>query len=194
MNNLSTREKIKKLSISALLAALCFIGTLIIQIPIGAGGYIHIGDCFVLICGYMLGPVYGSIAAAIGSGLTDLVSGWIPWVPATFVVKGLVALTAYFVFIAFFKITKRKFSSFIIASIIAELLMVVGYALYTALFFGGIAEGLASIPANLIQGASGVVLSTILAQIFANNNTLLRIAPMEALGKTPINKQERKKQ
>jgi len=32
MNNLSTREKIKKLSISALLAALCFIGTLTIQI------------------------------------------------------------------------------------------------------------------------------------------------------------------
>ena len=58
-------EKIKLLSLTGLLTALVTVSTMAIRIPIPAtGGYIHPGDGLVLLSGLLLGPVYGTFAAA----------------------------------------------------------------------------------------------------------------------------------
>ena len=81
-----------------MLAALTCIATMVIKIPSPLNGYLNLGDCVVLLAGWMLSPVYGFLAAGVGSALADLFSGYVVYAPATFVIKGLMALVAYYGF------------------------------------------------------------------------------------------------
>ena len=90
-------SKIKQLTIAALFAALACVATMIIKIPSPLKGYLNIGDCVVLLSGWLLPPFYGFLAAGIGSALADLFSGYMIYAAATFVIKGLMALVAYYV-------------------------------------------------------------------------------------------------
>ena len=58
-------QKVRKLVLSALMAALVYVATSIIQIPSPVNGYVNLGDCFVLLSGWLLGPWYGAAAAGI---------------------------------------------------------------------------------------------------------------------------------
>ena len=62
-------QKVRKLVLSALMAALVYVATSIIQIPSPVNGYVNLGDCFVLLSGWLLGPWYGAAAAGIGSSM-----------------------------------------------------------------------------------------------------------------------------
>ena len=87
-----TNHKTKTIIIAALLAALTTVATMIIKIPTPTQGYIHLGDGMVLICGILLGPGIGAVAAGIGSMMADLFGGYMAWVPGTFAIKALTAL------------------------------------------------------------------------------------------------------
>ena len=71
-----TNQNIKKLVVAALLTARTGIATMIIKFPTPTFGYIHLGDGFVLLCGVVLGPVGGALAAGIGSMFSDIFSGY----------------------------------------------------------------------------------------------------------------------
>mgnify|MGYP004671995547 CR=1 FL=1 len=47
-----TGIKVKKLVFSALMAALVYAATMMIQIPSPMNGYVNLGDCFVLLSGW----------------------------------------------------------------------------------------------------------------------------------------------
>ena len=64
--------KIKKLVLAALMAALTYVATSIVQIPSPMQGYVNLGDCIVLLSGWILGPWWGAAAGGIGSMLVDL--------------------------------------------------------------------------------------------------------------------------
>ena len=49
-------KKIRKLVLAALLAALVCVATMVVQIPSPMQGYVNLGDCFVLLSGWLLGP------------------------------------------------------------------------------------------------------------------------------------------
>mgnify|MGYP003295266338 CR=1 FL=1 len=59
----------QRIIISSMLASLVCVATMIIKLPSPLGGYINLGDCIVLLCGWILNPVYAFFAAAIGSAL-----------------------------------------------------------------------------------------------------------------------------
>ncbi len=84
-----TNQNIKKLVTAALLAAMTCVATMIIKIPTPTFGYIHPGDGFVLLCGVVLGPLPGALAAGIGSMFSDIFSGYVTWAPAIFIIKAL---------------------------------------------------------------------------------------------------------
>lgn len=156
-------EKIKKTVTASLLAALCCIATMIIKIPSPLSGYLNLGDSVVLLCGWMLSPLYGFLAAGLGSALADLFSGYVVYVPATFVIKGLMALAAHFIF----KLAVRKIGglpSRILGGAAAEVLMVGGYFIFEG-FVYGFGPSAVNIPANGVQGVAGLVLGTVLAGI-----------------------------
>ena len=61
-------QKLYRLVLAALFAALIFVATNIIRVPIPAtDGYINLGDCVVLLGAFLLGPVYGAAAGGVGS-------------------------------------------------------------------------------------------------------------------------------
>ena len=68
-------KKTRTIILAALLAALTTVATMIIRIPTPTLGYIHLGDGLVLLCGILLGPGLGAVAAGIGSMLADLFGG-----------------------------------------------------------------------------------------------------------------------
>ena len=83
----------QKLIYAALFAALCCVITMYPKFPT-LFGYIHAGDALVLLAAYVLGPLWGSLAAALGSSLADLMAGYVQYFPGTFVIKAVMALLA----------------------------------------------------------------------------------------------------
>ena len=155
----------KKLVTTALFAALTCVATMIIQIPTVTKGYINLGDCIVLLSGYMLGPVYGGIAAGIGAALADIISSYTIYAPATFVIKFLVALCAG----SIFRFGSKNILKMIVAGIAGELIMILGYFAYECFITsGGAAGAAAGIVGNVIQAVAGIISSTILAVILGN--------------------------
>ena len=156
MNN----SKTKKLVMASLLAALCCVATMIIKIPSPLKGYLNLGDCVVLLSGWLLSPAYGFAAAGIGSALADVFSGYVTYAPATFIIKGLMALIAYFGF----KILQNKIGNLpsrIISGIVAEAIMVLGYFVFEGFLYGFI-PSIVNIPANAVQGVAGIIIGVIL--------------------------------
>ena len=157
-------KKTKKIVISAMLAALCCVATMIIKIPSPLKGYLNLGDCVVLLAGFMLSPVYGFFAAGIGSALADLFSGYVVYAPATFAIKGIMAVTAYYGL----RVMKKGAGitlSRIISGIIAECIMVMGYYVFEGFMYGFVPSAV-NIPANAMQGIAGIVFGVILANFF----------------------------
>ncbi len=154
--------KNRMIALTGVLAALAVIGTMIIQIPIPmTKGFIHIGDSIVYLCGILLSPAYAAAAAGIGSALADVLSGYLLYAPATFVIKALDAVIAGFAFKMLAGKTKRTISRTFVAVSIAVcaggLVMVSGYFAYEAMLFGGAAAIAALIP-NIIQAVGGGVI------------------------------------
>ena len=145
----------KKIVFAALLTALACVATMIIKIPTPLGGYIHAGDAVVVLAGFLLGPVWGALAAGLGSGLADVISGYVLYAPGTFVIKAVVALLAGWIIGT--KLIKNEFAKALVAGIIGGIVMVGGYMLYEAVFMGFGIGAAANIPMNCIQGAFGAV-------------------------------------
>ena len=84
-------KEVRKLVLAAFFAAVIFLGTFIIKIPI-PNGYIHFGDGFIYVAAALLPLPYAMAAAAIGGLLADLIAGFAAYAPFTAVVKLLIAL------------------------------------------------------------------------------------------------------
>ena len=156
--------KTKRIVITALMTSMVCVATMIIKIPSPMKGYLNIGDCIVLLCGWLLPPGYSFIAAGLGSALADLFSGYVVYAPATFLIKGSMALVAY----ACFKLMHKKIgklASYIVGGVLAEMLMVSGYFVFEGILYGFI-PSLVNIPANGVQGIAGVVIGTIMIRVF----------------------------
>ena len=154
-------KKIRKLVISAMMAALTYIATMVIQIPSPMNGYVNLGDCFVLLSGWLLGPWYGGAAAGIGSMMTDLLSGYGYYAPGTFVIKGLDALVAALLFRAM----GRTSTAALVSGLVGETIMVAGYFGYAALLLGKGLGAAASIPGNLVQATMGLLIGFLLLKV-----------------------------
>ena len=146
-------KTLRKLVFSALFAALTCCATML-RFPAGIG-YIHAGDAVVLLGAFLLGPRWGAFAAGLGSAMADLLAGYALYVPATFIIKALMALAAAFILKrAAIKKTAVKAAA---AGVVAELIMVAGYFCYDCFVLKYGLAALGDIPTNLIQAAFGVV-------------------------------------
>ena len=158
------QKRTKKVVMGALFAALVCVATMIIKIPSPLKGYMNLGDCVVLIAGWMLSPMYGFLAAGIGSALADVFSGYVFYAPVTFLVKGLMALVAYGLYMVLHKGLKNL-PSRIISGFVAEVFMVGGYYLFEGFLYGFV-PALVNIPTNAVQGIAGLILGVALMKVF----------------------------
>ena len=150
----------KRTVVAALMAALTCVATMIIKIPSPLNGYLNLGDCIVLVSGWMLLPTYGFLAAGLGSALADLFSGYVTYAPATFLIKGLMAIIAYYGFKLFHK-KLGNMPSRIISGVAAEIVMILGYFVFEGFMYGFIPSAV-NIPANGVQGIAGMIIGIVL--------------------------------
>ena len=169
MKNITT----KKLVITALFMALTMVATMFIRIPLPLG-YVNLGDVFVLLSVFVLGPICGTIAAGIGSGLADLF-GYITYAPGTLIIKSAMALVAWLIYTLLLKVTNKKMLAEIVGGIVGAILMACGYFLYEMLFFTTAAVAIVNAPWNLLQGGIGVALSVIIMRILTATKALEKL-------------------
>ncbi len=172
----TSHERLLKLCFAAMFAALIFAATRVIQIPGLAGGYMHLGDCFILIGSWVLGPAYGFAASAIGSALADATSGFAVYVPGTILIKGAMAAIAALIMRAFItKAPKHRMVGFFVSGLAAEIFIVIGYFLYETLFMGfNIPAALDGVFRTSVQGAFGLVLGVIFIRVIVKTGVLKR--------------------
>lgn len=166
----------RKLVMAALFAALTCVATMIIKVPtLATNGYVNIGDTIVLLSAWLVGGVYGALAAGIGSALADMLSQYAAYVPGTFVIKFLMAFVAYLIFKAMQKSNINKVVAYVVSGIVAEFIMVVCYFLYESIFLG---YGLAAAPSvisNLVQGATCLALGYVAVLVLESTKAVKMI-------------------
>ncbi len=169
----------RHIAYAAMFAALCFVGTFAVVIPLPFG-YFNTGDLFVLLAGWCLGPVYGAAAAAVGSCLADVLSGFALYAPVTFVIKGAVACAAWAVHAALRRAIVRERLDFVarlLSAMAAELCMVAGYFLFESILYG-FAGAAASLAGNFLQGGFCTACAVILAAALYPVATVRRLFPV----------------
>ena len=163
MKNLS----VKKLTLAGVMAALVFVMTYVPKVPVPVtGGYVHLGDGAIFLAALLLGPL-GIPAAALGSGLSDLLGGYMVYVLPTMVIKGLVALIAW-------KGWKEgSWLRAVIAFVVAEAVMVLGYFAFESAMYGT-AAAWAAVGPNCIQGIAGVALGMVCHALYPRLKKLVK--------------------
>lgn len=160
--------KAKSTVLAALLAALACVATMIIRVPSPLGGYLNLGDGIVLLCGWLLSPVFGFLAAGIGSALADILSGFVAYAPATFVIKGCMALLAYGMAKG---LHARPLTAKLVGGITAEVVMVGGYLAFESILYGFV-PSLVNVPVNALQGLAGLTVGLVLVRVFEKYHIL----------------------
>lgn len=161
-----------KIVITALFAALICVATMVVQIPIPAtGGYANLGDGIILICAFLMHPACAVCAAGLGSGLADILAGYVSYAPGTLVIKAGVALIAALIYRRF--VVKRGgkgvLVTMIIAGILAEVFMVLGYFFYEGVLLGMGMAAVGGVLGNIGQGAVGVIVACIVAPVLTGS-------------------------
>lgn len=88
-------QTLRKLTMAALFAALCYIGFTYckIDIPVGAEKTaFHLGNVFCVLSALLLGGFWGGMSGAIGMTVADLTTAYVTSAPKTFVLKLCIGL------------------------------------------------------------------------------------------------------
>lgn len=158
---------VKKLTMAGVMAALVFVMTYVPKVPVPVtGGYVHLGDGAIFLSVLLLGPL-GIPAAAIGSGLADILGGYMVYALPTMLIKAWMALIVW---------KGWKEGSWLRAAasfLLAEVVMVLGYygcehALY------GAAAAWAAVGPNCIQGIAGVALGLVCHGLYPRLKRLVK--------------------
>lgn len=94
-----SHDKVLKIALTALFAALCYVIFTFLQIKIpmpgGDATSLHLGNAFCVLAALLLGGVYGGLSEAIGMTIADLMDPvYITVAPKTFVLKFCIGLIA----------------------------------------------------------------------------------------------------
>jgi uncharacterized membrane protein len=175
-NNKTTVSGIHANIYSALFSALVCVATMAVRIPTpGTGGYIHLGDAFVIMAGVMLGAHHGGLSAGLGSALADIFSGYAFYAPATFVIKGLAGAVCGLVYHGAGRLPSgvaagpRGRSGIpaavrcVLCGLLSMVIVVLGYLGFELAVYGS--GAFASVIPNLIQTGSGIVIASFLRPV-----------------------------
>ena len=141
-NNISSKTRV--LVSSALFAALvCITTAYFLHIPVGNGGYAHIGDTFIYLAAVLLPKPYAALAAAVGAGMADVLTGSANW--------------------AFDKIINVRN---VFATIIAGIVGTVLYMVAEGIMYGSFVAAFALSLVGLIQPIGSFIVFIVLGLVF----------------------------
>ncbi len=154
-----TTQSIRRLTTAGVLAAAIVLLTTLVSIPMPGGlGYINLGDAGVMLAGILLGGGWGALCAGAASALSDVLLGWGVYAPATFLIKGAVALIAGLLFAKTEK--KVRFAGLYVSALIVP----AGYFLYETVLYGS-AAAIPNILFNTLQCVAGATVAAVLGAV-----------------------------
>jgi uncharacterized membrane protein len=113
----SEEQLIAKMSAIAVLGALSFVLTAFAKIPYAGGaGYFNFGDIIDFVAAALLGPYAGAAVGILGGSLADLFLGFPLYAPWSVLAKGLLGLTAGFLYNVLKKKKIIRFTSFFVGA------------------------------------------------------------------------------
>ena len=160
----------KKLVATALFMALTIVATMFIRIPLPLG-YVNLGDAFIFLAVFILGPVCGVIAGGVGAGIADLF-GYITYAPGTLVIKSAMAIVAWLVYQLLKTATKKAMFAEIAGGIAGTIVMAVGYFVYEVLLFTTAGVAVLNMPWNLLQGGVGITIAVAVMRVLTATKVL----------------------
>lgn len=152
------------------LAGMCAIATSI-KIPLGVGAMVHLGTAFLFTVAITWGGVYAGLSAAIGSAFFDLLMGFSPYTPWSFVIKGIAGLIAG---VIAHGLWPRDDNSSPVAGgrwmlravsgcVVAAIWTLGGYIVAWWQVTGSLAVAFANVPASLLTSSVGLIVALFLA-------------------------------
>ncbi|KZL93321.1 ECF transporter S component [Clostridium magnum] len=178
LSNVKTQDMVQV----ALMAALTYISTAAINVPMGSilKGVVHLGDTMIFLAAVLLGRKKAFLSAAIGMCMFDLFSPYIIWAPFTFFIKGIMAYIAGT--IAYRKdYDGNNLWNNIIGFALGGIWMIAAYYVAGVLimhFVMNVALGQAlmlsigEIPGNITQVVAGIILAIPLGRILKKANVI----------------------
>ncbi len=189
-----------KLTMTALMAALCYVAftyfKISIPLPTGSTAF-HLGNTFCVLASLLMGGVIGGLAGAIGMGIADLMDPlYVTVAPKTMILKFMIGIITGLLAHKVFKVRQLQGKELVIKTalsagggllfnVIAEPLF--GYFYYQ--FILSMPEKASSTLAKFNALTTGVnaILATVIATIlyiaiakrFKNSDILKRLAPKE---------------
>ena len=152
-------KTIKRIALGGILAAATILLTTLVSIPIPGGlGFVNLGDAGVLTAAFLLGGPWGALCGGAASALSDLLLGYGHYAPATFLIKGGMAL----VFGLLYRALPNRVR--VAAFFIASLLVPAGYFLYETILYGAAAAA-PNLLFNLVQGLIGAGIALAVCKI-----------------------------
>ncbi len=160
----------KKLSVTGMFAAVIFVMTFFIKIPV-TSGYIHLGDALIYLGSLIIGP-WAILAGAIGEGLADIAGSYVMYAPATVIIKALIA-------IPFVLIYKKDKNTKLLTVKTALMTVISGFVTVGGYFLADLiidkAYAVVDVPGNVIQAAGSAVIFILLALAFDKANVKNKI-------------------
>ena len=149
-------RNLKQMTVVGLGIAIVFCGTYFFIIPNQLGGYMNLGDGFILLFSSVVSPLGGFLIGGVGSAIADLVSGFGIYAPFTLVIKGL---EGYFV-----AKCCKKMNRFV-CYVIGCFIMIFGYFLVDWFMQGSFVVAITGLPTNLMQSICALVIVVLLQRI-----------------------------
>jgi len=143
----------RTLAVTAIMTAITFILTRLIQVPTPVVGYIHLGDVGVFFSAFAFGPWVGAVAGGLGTALADLTSPYAQWAIFSLLIHGGQGWAAGW-------ISGRwpSVKGLVLASVVGGAIVVVGYLLAGAILVG-FGAALTEVPLNIVQVAVGALVA-----------------------------------
>lgn len=159
-------NKIFRLCLTGLMAAVIAIFTSFVKIPTGINnGYLHFGDSVIYLAGCLTGP-FGIIASAIGGALADIMAGVAVWAIPTAVIKALNCVP-FVVATSLYKKKKGKYKIIntytVLMTVVSAFITVFGYLLAESILYS-FPTALTSVPFSIVQGVGSAIIFILLGK------------------------------
>ena len=136
----------------AVLIALTTVFTLLIRIPTPARGYVNLSDVAITFAGLTFGPWVGGIVGGLGTAIADLLGGFAPYAPISFVAHGLQG-----VLVGLIGYRQKSIGRMVLAWAAGAVAMLLGYLIGGALYVG-FPTAVLEVPLNVFQVLVGGLL------------------------------------
>ena len=149
---MATSTQIRRITLTALMAAVVFVLTVIPRIPVPAtGGYIHLGDAGIAFAACSFDPLVAAVAGGLGTALADLM-GFPQWAIFSLVIHGIQG------YVMGLLLRRRVTWRQAVLAALSSIVIVVGGYFVAGTILESPAVALLEIVPNTIQALSGAVI------------------------------------